>query len=535
MGEVAAMPRGERPLETSDCVKVRFARDLRLLREKAGSPTYRELSAKAHYSPASLSEAAGGRKLPSLPVTMAYVTACGGDPDEWEARWRKIAEELMSARVEPAASRAPYVGLTTFHQEDAALFFGRETLVADLKRRMRQHRFIGVSGKSGCGKSSLLRAGLAPALPGPVVVFTPGHHPFEECAIHLSRILGESPGALRDEFAADPRGLHLRLRQAPAEVVLIIDQFEELFTLCVNEQERKAFTEALTVATSDPASRTRVVLGIRADYDVELPTVQVGGLTTEELCRAITSPAAQAGYRVETALVARLVADAGGVLPWVSHALLQAWQRRQGAVLTLAGYEAAGGIAHALASMAEQTYRSLDPAQQEQARQIFLRLTALSDGPEITKRRIPREELTHCDREVLETLTRARLITLDQNSVEIAHEALLRHWPRLQTWLTTDRDGHRLHRHLTNAATEWTRQSHDESLLYRGSRLAAWQDRLADLFNETERAFLAASRQVVDRERLVRIRRLRWSLVTMGALVTVVSVLAGLAMLQPSG
>jgi hypothetical protein len=203
--EVVAVPRGERPLEPGDGVVVGFARDLRLLREKAGTPTYRDLGARAHYSAAALSEAASGRKLPSLAVTIAYVAACGGDTAEWEARWRATAAELAAAKApvpgEGDGERAPYVGLAAFQQEDADRFFGRDELVADLVRRLRNGRFLGVLGASGSGKSSLLRAGLVARLAAerehdrtPIVVFTPGQHPFEECAVHLAGFLQESPG-----------------------------------------------------------------------------------------------------------------------------------------------------------------------------------------------------------------------------------------------------------------------------------------------------------------------------------------------------
>src|SRR5262245_6901841 len=138
-----AVPRGERPLESGDGLVVDFARDLRALREKAGSPTYRALSARAHYSAAALSDAANGRKLPSLPVRTAYVTACGGDTTEWENRWRKIAAELTATAKNAATDgeRAPYLGLTSFQQEDADLFFGRDSLVDELLDRLSRRRF----------------------------------------------------------------------------------------------------------------------------------------------------------------------------------------------------------------------------------------------------------------------------------------------------------------------------------------------------------------------------------------------------------
>jgi WD40 repeat protein len=563
--EVVAVPRGERPLEPGDDLVVRFARDMRLLREKAGTPTYRELSARAHYSVAALSEAASGRKLPSLPVMTAYVAACGGDTAEWERRWRTTAAELAATKAgapgEGDGDRAPYVGLAAFQPEDAGRFFGRGKLVDDLVARLRKRRFLGVFGSSGCGKSSLLRAGLVARLssarePGsaPIVVFTPGQHPVEECAVHLARFLGESPATLRDEFFTDPRNLHLRVRQAVAGssaesgVVLVVDQFEELFTLCGDEQERARFVDALMIAATDPGSQTRVVLGVRADFldhcgryprlvtALRDAQVLVGPMTTDELRQAITGPAEQAGYRVETALVARLAADAArqpGMLPLISHALLQTWRRRQGTVMTVAGYDAVGGIEHALARTAEEIHQALDTDQQHIVQQIFLRLTARGEETEDTKRRIPRDELDHDNPDtalVLDTLTRARLVTLGHNSVEIAHEALIQHWPRLRDWLADDREGHRLHRRLTEAATDWEHHERDEGLLYRGTRLAAWQDRPTEQLNDTERAFLTASRHAAEREHRLRRRRVRLTISGLSAATVIVAVLAVLAL-----
>ncbi|MEV6447829.1 hypothetical protein [Amycolatopsis sp. NPDC051716] len=565
--EVVAVPRGERPLEGGDGVVVRFARDLRKLREKAGRPTYRELGARAHYSAAALSEAAGGRKLPTLSVTVAYVAACGGDTAEWATRWRTTAAELAATNAEPSDTngqgQAPYLGLAAFEQEDADRFFGRGELVADLVNRVHRRRFLGVFGPSGCGKSSVLRAGLAAHLAAeyeqadaPVVVFTPGERPLEECAIHLAQFLGESPGMLRDEFSEDPRNLHLRIRQAAAgtaaesDVVLIVDQFEELFTLCGDEPQRARFIDALVTAATDPASRTRVVLGVRADflehcgrqhrlvsalYDAQ---VLVGPMNVDELRQAIVGPAEQAGYRLETALVARLIGDAtrqAGMLPLVSHALLQTWLRRQGTLMTVAGYEMAGGIEHALARTAEQTYQALDTHQQHIAREIFLRLTALGEGTEDTKRRITPDELDLDDPDtavVLDTLAQARLIALGDDSVEIAHEALIRHWPRLRSWLADDRDGHRIHRWLTEAAAEWDRHERDTGLLYRGARIRTWEGRPTERLNGTERTFLTASRDAEERERRARRRRTRFTVGGLSSAIVIVSVLAVVALVM---
>ncbi|MFI5593364.1 hypothetical protein ACIA5G_50525 [Amycolatopsis sp. NPDC051758] len=565
--EVVAVPRGERPLAGGDGVVLRFARDLRQLREKAGRPTYRELGGRARYSAAALSEAAGGRKLPTLSVTMAYVAACGGDTAEWATRWRAVAAELAAANADPFGTsdqgQVPYLGLAVFEREDADRFFGRGELVADLVNRVHRHRFLGVFGPSGSGKSSVLRAGLAAHLvaereedDAPVVVFTPGERPFEECAVHLAQLLGEAPGTLRDEFSEDPRNLHLRIRQAATgtaadtDVVLIVDQFEELFTLCGDESQRSRFIDALVAAATDPASRTRVVLGVRADflghcgrhhrlvsalYDAQ---VLVGPMNVDELRRAIVGPAEQSGYRLETALVARLIGDAthqAGMLPLVSHALLQTWLRRQGALMTVAGYEAVGGIEHALARTAEQTYQAFDTHQQHIAREVFLRLTALGEGTEDTKRRTSREEFDLDDADtvvVLDTLAWARLITLGDDSVEIAHEALIRHWPRLRKWLAEDRDGHRIHRRLTEAAAEWDRHERDTGLLYRGARLNTWEGRPIGRLNDLERTFLTASRDAAERERRARRRRVRFTVGGLSTATVIVTVLAVVALVM---
>lgn len=212
------MPRPERPLDSEDSPLLQFAADLRRLREKAGSPTYRDLSRRAHYSPAALSEAAAGRKLPTLALMLAYVDACRGDRKAWETRWRELAEEGLR---EVPDGEAPYVGLAAFRAEDADRFFGRDALVRELLNLTGERSFVGVVGASGAGKSSLLRAGLVPKLDRPALVFTPGAHPREECAVQLARFTGESAVTVREELA-DPD--HLRLRQVERDVLFVVDQ-----------------------------------------------------------------------------------------------------------------------------------------------------------------------------------------------------------------------------------------------------------------------------------------------------------------------
>jgi hypothetical protein len=535
---VGYVPRGERPLDEGDGPLLRFAADLRRLRELAGSPVYRELSRRAHYSTAVLSEAAGGRKLPSLAVTLAYVTACDGDAAVWEQRWREVAAELLPAEA-PKEIHAPYLGPAAFETADADGFFGRDALIDELTATVGEHRMVCVHGASGAGTSSLLRAGLAARSPHKVVVFTPGPHPIEECAVRLAVVGGWSAPRLRDELAADPANLHLRIRQAAAdgELLLVVDQFEEVFTRCRDKTERDDFMTALAHAANADTSRCRVVLGLRADY-LDRPELRdvhqfpMRAMTVDELREAATKPALAAGLTLETALVARLIADASDrsrTLPLVSRALQETWQRRQGMTLTLAAYDEAGGIRHAIARTAESTYLAFEPAERDIARQIFLRLTAFGDGAEDTTRRFGRSELDDSEQTeaVLAELIRRRLITVGRHGVELTHEALLVTWPRLREWLSEDREGLRTHRQLTEAATAWAALDYDPGALYRGLRLLIaedWINRADPVLSVRERKFFNAS-HYAERTRLSfdrkRTRRLRQLVVLLVALLLV--------------
>lgn len=537
------MPRPEAPLADDDSAVTRFAADLRALRKSASSPPYRQLAREAHYSATTLADAAAGRRFPTLAVTLAYVRACGGDPAEWEERWRTAAAEAYRetegvAGRPTADERCPYVGLAAFGPDDAEWFFGREQLTEDLEQRVRERRFVAVFGASGAGKSSLLRAGLLPRTSGgpgavwPSVFLTPGPHPLEECAVRLAALGAGSAAALREELERTPRALHLAvlqlLAQEPAttDLLLVVDQFEEIFTLCADRGERDRFVTALLTAAGAANSRTRVVIGVRADFYArcsEHPElvralrdaqVLVGPMTTDELRLAITGPAVRAGCTVEGALLAGVVGDAAGranVLPLVSHALRETWHRRRGNALTAAGYLAAGGIRQALAQTAETLYTGLTAHQALLAQGVFLRLIALGEGAEPTKRRVPLTEFDSDDgdtRAVLDALAAARLLTLDTETVEITHEALLTAWPRLHDWIAEDRAGLLLHQQLDDAAAAWEREHHDSGILYRGSRLAAaaeWAGRRhAVPVSDRVHAFLAASLRYRRRVNLVR-------------------------------
>ncbi|RSN60654.1 hypothetical protein DMH01_15300 [Amycolatopsis sp. WAC 04182] len=533
------MPRAERPLEDDGSALSQFASDLRALRRRAGSPTYRELASRAHFSSTTLSDAAGGRQFPSLAVTIAYVRACGGDADQWEQRWHTLAAEWAIQRpVRDEDAEAPYVGLAAYSEADAARFFGRERLIADLDHRITHQRFLAVFGPSGSGKSSVLRAGLVPRLinanAGPVVVLHPGASPVTELATHLAELLGTTPDDVTHELA--PGGAEalralsdriLQNRPDASEIVLVVDQFEEIFTLCDDKDERTLFITLLT-DTARHHGHLRVVLGVRADFydhcaqDPELAAalqdaqVTVGPMTVDELRLAITKPAVNANCTIETALLATLIAQAqgqAGVLPLLSHALLETWRHRKGHTLTLAGFHSTGGIAGALANSAESVFTDFSGPQQAFTAQLFRRLTAVGEDTADTKRRINLDELddNQDTRSVLAALVSARLIMISQNTVEITHEALINGWPRLYDWLQEDRDGQRLHRMLTEATATWITHNEEPGSLLRGARLemvSGQAVRNAQL-SAKEREFLDASISAHEHEKRVSRRRSR--------------------------
>jgi WD40 repeat protein/DNA-binding SARP family transcriptional activator len=442
----------------------------------------------------------------------------------------------------PAAAVCPYKGLARFESSDAAFFFGRERLVAELVTHLVGAGLVGVVGPSGSGKSSLVRAGLLPALregvlPGSdrwrQLIIRPGEHPMAELADTAGRRDAAGDGNDRATTGDDGKarqamtpghraGGWVRPALAGAErLLLVVDQFEEVFTTCPDEGERAAFLAALTEAAWADSYVTVVVV-IRADFyghcaaDPDLASllaanhVLVGPMGQDELRRAIELPARRAGLRLEPGLSAAMVdevADQPGGLPLLSCALLESWRHRHGRTLTLAAYHQAGGVRGAVARLAEHAWSGLDPDQQQTARRILLRLAGPGEGEAVARRRVLMSEFTASNDEhvrvVVEALTDQRLLTKSQDTVEVAHEALLREWPRLRGWLEEDVQGRALYRHLITAAREWDQSGRDPAELYRGARLTGaldWaREHHADL-NQLERAFLEASRAAAERE-----------------------------------
>ncbi|MEV0224069.1 WD40 repeat domain-containing protein [Streptomyces sp. NPDC050704] len=515
----------------------RFAAELRALRDSAGKPTYRAMAQRARYGVTALSQAAAGKQLPSRAVALAYVKACGGDVIEWERRWREASAELAAETADDGTARPPYRGLTRFEPGDAELFFGRDQLVERLVELNRKHRFTAVFGPSGSGKSSLLRAGLIPRLRTPRDGEGGGDRDTAPAAV---RIL--TPGA-------DPLHTHAdRLIPVPgtdADTWLIVDQFEELYTLGADPADRDTFIDRLVAAT-DADSRLRVVIAVRADFlgrcaehsgltaVLQDATLLAGPMSRAELREAIVRPAAADGLIVERSLTDRLldeVEGAPGGLPMMSHALLETWRHRSGRALTETAYETAGGLRGAVVRTAEQVYDELTAPQAELARRILLRLVAPGDGTPDTRRPTQHAELDFGGpadtRVVLERLVRARLITFDDGTVDLAHEALITAWPRLRAWIDAERDRLRVHRSLSEAAHTWQLLGRENAALYAGSRLSAArdafardiapEDRRVDELTPVERQFLTASLR--RRHRTAQLRR------------TVVAVLAALVLL----
>jgi WD40 repeat protein/DNA-binding SARP family transcriptional activator len=461
-------------------------------------------------------------------------------------------EGVPRAAPDGAASPGvcPFKGLAFFDRADAEYFCGRERLLSDLVTRVVESTLVGILGSSGIGKSSLLRAGVLPALSAGVL---PGSASWRQLLLRP----GEHPCAeLRRALEGEPVARVLGGLSPGERIVVAVDQLEELFTVCQLEEERAAFLEQLVEAARDRERRALVVVSLRADFYGRLASypafaellgashVLVGPMDRDELARAIEQPAARAGLDVERTLVDALVADVAGEpggLPLLSTALLELWRAREGRELGYASYRISGGVRGAVARMAEAAYTQLDEEQRQITRGVMLRLAADEDGA-LVRRRVPRSELARLDgvEHVLATLTDARLLTVTDGEVELSHEALLREWPRYQAWLEEDRAGSRLHRQLDHASRLWDAGGREASDLYRGTRLGAaveWARTDTAAPNALERAFLEASVDFADRERRRQQRsnrRLRVLLAAAGGLLVLAIGAVAVAITQRS-
>jgi len=450
-----------------------------------------------------------------------------------------LRDQTMQDIAEPMIAN-PYKGLRAFQEADSKDFFGREKLVTRLLQRMNDpddyHRFLALVGPSGSGKSSVIKAGMVPALRNGAiqnsdnwfyVEMFPGVNPFEELESALLRIAINPPDNMLDELMANENGLRRTVEKLlpqddDTELLLVIDQFEELFTQLENESLRDLFLNSLQVAMASSRSRLRVIITLRADfYDRPLyfpafaemfrqRTEVILPMSREELHRSIVSPAEQVGVTMEQGLVPAIlrdIAEQPGALPLLQYALTELFDRREGRVLTLKAYRESGGVLGALARRADELYRRLTEPQQAATKQLFLRMVTLGEGSEDTRRRVRQNELmTILDEEVLTPVINIfgqfRLLTFDrdpstrESTVEVAHEALIQRWDLLQEWLDENRENIRIQRRLTTATTDWLEADRESSYLARGSRLTqfeVWVDQSDLALSEDELAFLTAS------------------------------------------
>jgi hypothetical protein len=474
-----------------------------------------------------------------------------------------LAQDKRFLAVTDQVTFSPYLGLAAFGPGDAPLFFGREAetahLLALISDRLDKPGPLIVSGASGVGKSSLLGAGLLPALATgrlpargsaawPANLMRPGPRPLLELAATIAPLAGVPARDLEADLRADPARITGAIRKALLEnterdgnttdrLVMIVDQFEEVFTQCADEQERRTFIKALSAAAGTTANGPAqapmaiVVLGVRADFEArcaEYPDLAnavqdrylVPPMTPSELQQAIVAPALAAGFHIDAGLVEILLHDAAGpsgaatAMPLLSYALDQTWRGRSGQNLTIADYERTGGIRGALAASAESTYHRLTTYQQAMAHGLFMRLIAVSEDGTWTAHPVSRTELTGSmpagqERDLLaaiDAFVGERLLTLTYDTIAISHEVLLAAWPRLRAWLDDSRADQIVRTRLSRDAAEWMRSGQDPSYLYIGSRLASAHDAAARIVNTnqlplspSEREFLNASTRIGHR------------------------------------
>jgi WD40 repeat protein/serine/threonine protein kinase len=494
-------------------------------------------------------------------------------------------EEVKTGVVNLSALQPvnPYKGLRAFETADSRDFFGREEFLEKLIDRLAPdpspentrggERFLAIVGPSGGGKSSLVNAGLIPALwegaiPGSdrwfIVQMVPGSRPLDELEVALLRVAADQADNIRGQLERDQNGLlrsaDLILPRDDSELVLVIDQFEEVFTLVSDEASRAHFLGLLTAAVTDRHSRVRIVITLRADYyDRPLHYPEFGQLirnhletvlplSAEELERVILSPAENSGVTFESGLVARIIDDVlyqPGALPLLQYALTELFEGRDGRTLTRSTYEGIGGAAGALARRAEELYREQDSEGREALHQMFLRLVVLDDDSATSpasRKRVARSELiaVSLDKDLMEELIDAfaayRLLTLDHNpnsrrpTVEIAHEALLGEWQRLRDWLDDSRDDLRLQRQLGRAAAEWQEADKDPSFALRGTRLAqfeTWSESTNLALSRDELDYLQSSIALREKEQVRQEKRRKQTIISLasGLVIAIILVL----------
>ncbi|MGI9595734.1 MAG: hypothetical protein ACR2QK_06220, partial [Acidimicrobiales bacterium] len=485
------------------------------------------------------------------------------------------------ATLSTDAAVNPYKGLRAFHDADADDFFGRQELVEELIGHLAGDtvaaRCLVVVGPSGSGKSSVVRAGLIPALrseaiPGSSDWYTttmvPGPDPFESLEAALLRVAVNPPSSLLDQLRDGERGILRSVRRClpsdDAVVVVVVDQFEEVFSAGSGDRsgpDGADFLDGLSAAVAEPTSPLRLVATLRADYyDRPLGhpafapilkdgAVDVTPLAPAELEQAIVEPARRVGITFQPGLVARIVADTVGQpspLPLLQYSLSELFDHRTDRDITTEAYDAFGGMSGALAARAESLYAEEGPDEQAATRRVFGRLTSPGEEAADLRRRVPTIDLGDDPvvASVLDRFGTARLLSFDRDTatrertVEVAHEALLREWPRLVAWLREDREVLRSLDAVAAAANAWRQGGREPTDLYRGGRLEAAVDLVGvagDRLRPVDRDFVEASTTAatIDRRREERrIRRLRALVAVVGAALALALVAGAVAVGQ---
>lgn len=477
--------------------------------------------------------------------------------------------DLVTLMMEPVN---PYKGLRAFDEADAKHFFGRAAVVEQVCQRIAEMspeaRLLAVIGPSGSGKSSVVRAGVLPALRGGAVPgsehwfvakMMPGAFPLAELEMALQAVSFDTadavPALLHDENKGLAAAVAAMLPDDESELVLVIDQFEEVYTQVSWEQERDTFLNVLARAATEPNSRLRIIITLRADfYDRPLLHPAFGALVRQntevilplsptELRAAIVYPAERAGLEVHGAVVDAVVTDVQaqvGALPLLQYALTELYQRREGVALTLKGYRESGGVLGALARRAEEVYSGLTNDWQKAVKQLFLRLVSFGDQAADTRRRVTLAELFAIEgveraamQVVLDEFGRYRLLTFDHDpqtrepTVEVAHEALLSEWTRLHTWLNESRHMLRIQQQLTDATAAWLAADEDASFLVRGARLTQFEELVeSKAVALTTQEQLFVTRCVQQRQRNLRLRQAFFA-----ALIVIALFASGMALL----
>jgi hypothetical protein len=490
------------------------------------------------------------------PVRTVLDRATAADPARRYADATAFGRALTEALGQPELPliddvdlENPYKGLRAFGPADAAEFFGRERLVERLVARLgapgTRGRFVAVVGPSGSGKSSVVRAGLAPAIAAGAlpcsaewlhVEMTPAPHPFEELEAALAHVATDTPHDLLETLFSPGglrRAVHRLLPGDDTQLLLVIDQFEELYTQ-VDGDTATRFVDEIVDLVTGPGTRVRVVITLRADfYDRPLRHRELGELlrdgtevitpmSVEELEAAITGPAEKVGVHVDPRVVPDMVSeivDRPGALPLLQYTMTELFEARTGGTITAAAYREGGGVTRMLARRADSLLTSLGPEGVETARQLFLRLIAFDDDAQApSRRRVLVAELDELDRSggvrrVLDTFGRHRLLSFDRDpvtrgpTVEISHEALLAEWTTLRGWLESARDDIRAHRHLVNEMAAWSASDRSDDYLLRGGRLdtlAAWAGSTTMELRPAEREYLDASIAARDADQRAR-------------------------------